>query len=200
MRRSCGFIAGQPSRTYGSGAALAVDLFVNGDARYTGLGNVLVTLPSPDTNTVALVRFERQSVYLNSLGAFANLRVWLPTGFGYRFTDTASRRLFGTIDFADVPLTQLLEPVSDLSVSPPIPGESLFACEETKPSWIEAMSLTWRIGTGVFEIGATGNLKYVRADELSQLETAPNNISAAWPHWTWRSCRRSCRTSTATRC
>jgi hypothetical protein len=168
-----GFIVGKPNHKYGTAVPLSIDLFVNGDARYTGVGNVPVNLPLQDTGQVARVRFQRQSAFLNTAGLFANVRVWLPTGFGYRFTDTTSRRVLGTIDFANVPLAQMLQPVTDLTVTPPVPGESIFACEESKPFWIAASSLTWHVNTGVFEMAVMGSPRYVRADELSQLESAP---------------------------
>jgi hypothetical protein len=167
---NAGFVTGQPGYTYGGGAPLPVDLFVNGDARYTGPGNVPLNVPGGGNDVAAHIRFQRLAAYLNTIGAFADLRVWLPTGFGYRVAGTSSRRVLGTLPFNGARLNQSLQPAADLTFAP---GGSFFACEETKPFWIEANNLIWRIGAGAIEIGASGNLQYVRRDELLLLEIAP---------------------------
>lgn len=163
-----GFIRDHAGHTYGSGAALPVVLRSNGDAEYTGAPNVAVNQPAPDTNRVANVRFERSSMFLNTAGAFGTVKVWLPSGFGYR-NDVNSRILLGTLSFGNLGLTQALLPISDPAYTPPV----LYGCEETKPLWFEGTELRWAVGSGRFGLKATGRAVYVRQQELARLRAAP---------------------------
>lgn len=162
------FIRDHPAHTYGSGAALPVLLRANGDAEYTGVPNVAVTQPAPDTNRVVNVRIERSGMFLNTAGAFANVKVWLPAGFGYRH-DVGSRILQGTLTFANLGLTQGLVPITDPSYAPPV----LYGCEETKPLWFEGSELRWSVAGGRFGLKSTGRAVYVRQQELDRLRAAP---------------------------
>lgn len=165
-----GFIEGSPAHTYGTGAALNVLLRNNGNAEYTGAANVAVSGPSPDTNTVSHVRFQRSGMVLNTGGAFAQLKVWLPAGFGYRF-DRASRVTLGTLDFYGVKLAQNLQPANAELVWTP-PG-GFWGAEETKPVWIEGQELWWVVALGHFNLKTTGRCEYVRSNELARLAAAP---------------------------
>ncbi len=163
-----GFIVGSPSHTYGTGAALSVLLRNNGDAEYTGAANVAVTGPSPDTNAVANVRFQRSGLVLNTGGGFANFKVWLPAGFGIRPLPN-SRITTGFLEFNNVKLAQTLHPApASLVFASPFWG-----AEETKPVWIEGSELTWTVANGRFAIKATGRAEYVRSNELARLAVAP---------------------------
>ncbi len=164
-----GFIEGSPAHTYGTGAALSVLLRNNGNAEYTGTPIVL-NGPTPDTNVVANVRFLRSGMGLNTSGAFAQVKVWLPAGFGYRF-DRASRITLGTLDFFSVKLAQnLLPAATELVFSPPA---GFWGAEETKPVWLEGQELRWVVATGHFLLKATGRCEYVRSNELARLAAAP---------------------------
>jgi hypothetical protein len=164
-----GFVVGKPAHTYGSGFPLPVNLGPNGDATFTGGFPVLLTTPVPDIDAINNVRFERLpgTTTLSTAGARSDIRLILPTGFGYR-ADTASRILTSTIDFPGVPLTQALAPAGDLTFAPAPP---IFACEETKPFWIETAAMNWLINQGQIMLAPTGVLKYVRKDELDSLES-----------------------------
>ncbi len=162
-----GFVIGKPDHTYGDGSSLGVFLRVNGDADYAGVGPVVLSAPSPDTNTLNQVTFERVVTQLSSSGAKADLKVNLPTGFGYR-EDMTSRILKSQFPFTGVELTQALEPTGDLTYP-----DLIYGCEETKPFWIEAKPTVWEIGAGRFVLGATSGVKYVRGDELAALAAAP---------------------------
>ena len=164
-----GFIEGSPAHTYGTGAALPVLLRNNGNAEYTGVP-IVPNLPTPDTNTVAHVRFERSAMVLNTSGAFAQVKVWLPAGFGYRF-DQASRMTLGTLDFYSVKLAQNLLPAAAELVF--APSTAFWAAEETKPIWIEGQELRWTVASGRFALKPTGRCEYVRRNELARLAAAP---------------------------
>lgn len=163
-----GMITGHATHTYGNGTALPVLLRGSGVADYAGFPNVPVTAPVPDTNTVANVRLQRSGLYLNTAGAFADLRVWLPSGFGYRH-DTHARLLQGILAFNAVSLSQALVPEADPVYSPPV----LYGCEETKPLWFEGTELRWGVADGRFRLKSTGRAEYVRREELNRLRAAP---------------------------
>jgi hypothetical protein len=164
-----GFVVGEPGFTYGNGTDLSVILRPNGNAELSA-GSVTLNPPVlPDFDDANNIRFERLTgtLVLNTSGAFSDIRLILPSGFGYRAT-TTSRVLNGTIDFPGVALTQALEPASNLTFAPAIP---VFACEETKPFWIETAAMTWLINPGEIKLAPTGVLQYVRRDELDSLES-----------------------------
>ncbi|HKS37530.1 MAG TPA: hypothetical protein VJW76_10100, partial [Verrucomicrobiae bacterium] len=164
-----GFVVGIPGFRYGDGTDLDVILRPNGNAELSS-GSVTLNPPAlPDSETANNIRFERLpgTLVLNTSGAFSDIRLILPTGFGYRAT-TTSRVLNGTMDFSGVALAQGLEPASDLTFAPAVP---VFACEETKPFWIETAAMAWLVSQGQIRLAPTGVLQYVRRDELDSLES-----------------------------
>ncbi|MBK9137495.1 MAG: hypothetical protein IPM17_01825 [Verrucomicrobia bacterium] len=163
-----GVIEGSPGHTYGTGAALPVVLRSNGNAEYTGAPSVAVSGPSPDTNAVANVRFQRSGMVLNTAGGFANFKVWLPSGFGIRPVPN-SRITTGFLEFNNVKLVQNLRPAS-----PDLVLASIFwGAEETKPVWIQGDELRWLVAGGRFVLKPTGRAEYVRSNELVRLSAAP---------------------------
>lgn len=163
-----GAIEGSASHIYGTGAALSVVLRSNGNAEYTGAANVAVTGPSPDTNAVANVRFQRSGMVLNTGGGFANFKVWLPAGFGIRPLPN-SRITTGFLEFSNVKLAQTLHPASASLVF----ASPFWGAEETKPVWIEGQELSWTVANGRFALKSTGRCEYVRSNELARLAAAP---------------------------
>jgi hypothetical protein len=128
-----GRLLGQPDYTYGDGSVLNVRLQSNGDA-FLSSGSVNVTGPVPDQSTYAGVRVQRSNLQLSTLGLSGSLKVWLPTGMGWR-ADTNRIFLQGTLDFAGAALDQSLDPIS-ASFSY-LPGPPFFVAEESKPLWFE---------------------------------------------------------------
>lgn len=168
-----GAIAANPEHLYGNGSVLNVTLRPDGVAEYVGPGNVQVVQPSPDQGVVANVRFLRVGMYLNNGGVFANLRVILPTGLGFRL-DINSRILKGTLLWSGQPLTQSLEPQASVLDKPAPPGTPFYICEESKPFWIEAKAVHWIVTDGDFDLDPTpAPPVYVRARELNRLESVP---------------------------
>lgn len=165
-----GTVEGSPSHTYGTGAALPVVLRSNGNAEYTGAADVAVTGPTPDTNEVSNVRFQRSNMVLNTGGGFANFKVWLPSGFGIRPAPN-SRITTGFLEFNSIKLAQSLHPAApELNFTSPA---GLWGAEETKPVWIEGQELRWMVDSGRFALKPTGRCEYVRSNELARLALAP---------------------------
>ena len=166
-----GFVTAAPGHTYSGAGPLNVNLNSSGDAFVTA-GSVVLSVPPPDNDSVANVRFQRGPVTLSPAGARADVKVTLPTGFGYRTNDTSSRVIFSMIQFANVPLDPSLDPASDLTFAP---GVALFAVEESKPAWLPASSILWHIAAGRFELASSGpGAVYVRRDEYSYLHSVSN--------------------------
>lgn len=162
-----GHIVGHPSHTYGNGANLDVRLLNNGNAVLNS-GSVQVNEPAPDLDEIANVRIERQNIVLDVNGAHGTVIATLPTGFGYRANITG-RLLSSKIAWPGVDLNQNLVPINDLTY-----GAPFFGCEESKPFWVGANSMTWQVSVGRFLIAPSGALHYVRAKEIAELEAEPN--------------------------
>jgi hypothetical protein len=166
-----GFLVGFPSHRYGNGADLPVNLLINGDAIFTG-GSVNVTQPVPDNGTNAYVRFQRTGLVLDTQGARSTVTVTLPTGFGYRLNPDG-RVLQSKLSWPNVRLTPQLAPANNLTYA-----TMHYACEETKPFLIQSSAMTWEIEAGRFVLAPMGQLIYVRAKELADLEAAPGLVTA----------------------
>lgn len=163
-----GVIVGHPEHRYGNGTPLPVVLRSSGDAEYLGQADVPVHAPTPDTSTVANVRLQRAGLALRNTGAYADLVVWLPSGFGYRFNQD-SRILQGTLAFNNRRLGQELAPDDGPRLTAPL----IYVCEETKPLWFEGTELAWDVPAGRFVFKPTGAVTYVRRPELARLRAAP---------------------------
>lgn len=123
--------------------------------------------PFPDKGDAAHVRFVRTHLRLAKSGGFGDFEVTLPTGFGWR-SDRSSRLLSRPkLKFAQLQFDQALLPAGN-----PRLNQTLFACEESKPFWIEASAMEWVVGEGRFSLQPLA-LHYVRAAELDALESAP---------------------------
>lgn len=171
-----GEILGQPGYNYGDGSALNVRLQSNGDA-FLSSGSAAVVGPTPDQNTYAGVRVDRSGMVLNTLGLFSNLKVWLPTGMGWR-ANTNRIFLNGTLDFANAELNQFLDPV--LTSFTYAPGPAFFVAEESKALWFEVGALTWTVANGRFTTAPTGSqAHYVRQDEFAYLASVAGFLSSS---------------------
>jgi len=159
-----GFILGNPAWTYGDGTDLLVRLLSNGDAELS-LGAVPLNIPN-DPTKVANVRFDYEQPLLRQSGLWADLRVYLPTGLGYR-TDLLARYIRPTILIEDVSLGQNLLPVLAQLVFAPAGG--IFVADETKPIWMPASSITWDVADGEFTVQTSGTPSHVRKKEYAEL-------------------------------
>ena len=165
-----GYVTAKADHTYAGGGPLSVDLYPNGDARVTG-GSVSLAGPSPDSDSIARVRFQRSTVTLSPSGGSATLRIWLPTGMGYRF-DTTSLKLLPTFSLPSVALTASLVPAADQTFSP---GGTIYAVEESKPVWLTTDRIVWHVASGQFDFPplATPPI-YVRSDAYAYLSSVSN--------------------------
>ncbi len=169
-----GYVTAKPDHTYFTWAALNVNLNPAGDAFVTS-GSVTLSVPPPDADTLANVKYERGPVTLSPSGAAAMVTVTLSTGFGYRTTnDPNNEIIFATIPFPGVPLTPALAPSIDLTFGT---GGTIYVAEESKPGWILTDRIIWRVATGKFETPALApGALYVRADEYAYLQSVSNNL------------------------
>jgi hypothetical protein len=167
-----GTINSSPSHSY-SGGPVIVNLNSAGTAFVTG-GSVAVSAPVPDADAVAGVRFQRGPITMNSGGANATVRVTLPTGFGYRTNNINSPVLYSQIQFGSTPLNGSLNPSVDLTF---MPGVTIYAAEEAKPSWLVTDRIVWFVSAGRFETAPIlQQAIYVRADEYALLQSVSNNL------------------------
>lgn len=175
-----GLVAGDSSHTYGSGAALDVRLLMNGDAILNS-GSVTLNAPVPDTDTLNNVSFTRGPITLSTSGARSDITASLPTGFGYTTniaTFAGLRRLFSTLDFSNVPLTQQLAPQNNLIFTP---GGTVVSAEESKAVWLLSSSIQWEVAGGLFSLGGTLSALHVRFFEYVNLFNNITNVNMAGP-------------------
>lgn len=164
-------VTGKPAWTFSGGGPFGVALLTNGNAIVTS-GSVVLSAPTPDNDSIARVNFRRGPITLNSSGAWADLRVMLPTGFGYRY-DTNSLVLNPAFLVSTVPLNASLAPFTDQTF---MPGPLLYTADETKPVWLPTDRLVWHVATGEFDVpGLAGDPPfYVRRDAYNQLVAVSN--------------------------
>lgn len=168
-----GYLIDSPNHTYGDGTALTVHLDSNGTSHYKGATTVVVTGPSPDTDSVNGVRFQRVGMQLNATGGTSSFAVWYPAGFGTRPTaDHVNRLLLPFAAFFNLPINGTLLPADN-----PVDSSPAWGCEETKPFLFRFNSQTWDIANGRFLFNPSGEIKYTRADELAALKAAPVSLS-----------------------
>lgn len=168
-----GYVTAKSTHTYSGAGPLSVSLRPNGDAQVTG-GFAILTAPSPDNDSVARVRFQRGPVTLSSAGASSSIKVTLPAGFSYRVSDINSLITSSTIQFGATPLNASLAPASDLTYNP---GVSIYAVEESKPSWIETSQILWRVAAGKFDMPPAGSgAIHVRRAEYLYLAGVSNSL------------------------
>ncbi len=164
-----GYVKTRSDQTYSGGGPLAVNLNSAGDAVVTA-GSVV--LSGPNTDTIAGVTFQRGSVTLTPAGAASDLKVTLPTGFGYRTNDINSQVLSAYLPFSSVPLDSSLSPASDLTY---LPGSPIYAVEESKPTWLLTDRILWHVSSGQFDLPPTGSgTIYVDAVPYATLQSVSN--------------------------
>ena len=152
-----GTIDGRTDYHYGNGTPLNVSLELNGDAIYLGNPAPTTVTLTPDNNparsgSINGVDFSRGSdVILDTSGAHGDVTATLPTGVGWT-SNRSSGLLTSQLDFAGLRLDQNLEPFGQDAVAT-FAANDFFLCEETKPVFIEASSLTWDFSSGRFSCG-----------------------------------------------
>jgi len=170
-----GFVVANPALVFGAGTDLAVRLRSTGNAELSS-GSVPVGAP-PQSFELSQVRVQLvPPLELDPEGLKGSLRVFLPTGSGYRL-DTASHFLRSSILFNDVLLGANLRATADSLVYNP-PG-GLFVAEDTRPFWFPASRLTWEIGQGRFRVQHPSNeILPVRRDEYAALAAATAQLAS----------------------
>lgn len=160
-----GFVNGSPSHTYGNGTPLNVTIKSNGDAVLLS-GSEMLALPTPDSDSLGNIAFDRTQVTISTNGAIGYLEAHFPTGFGYSF-DPTNRYLITEFPFLAVPLSQALRPTTNLVHNI---GFTIYGCAESKPVWIPFTGVTWLINQGQLDFATTGAALCVRGSEYSKLE------------------------------
>ena len=160
-------VDGLPGVTYGSGFGfLSVVLRADGVAVASGS---VTPNGSPGTGTLNGITFTRSSLTLNANGAHATLGVRLPTGLGFSSSKTDRTMSSAFTTNSTVTLDASFLPADDITWTPS-GGGVRYACEESKPLWIEINGFTWHIAEGTIEMLATSSVQYVRTPELDQLD------------------------------
>lgn len=183
-----GRMAAQPALTFGGGLPIAVALATNGTATNLN-GSFTVSVPQDARLTVAGIQYRPDLVTLNAQGlTVGTVEVWLPAGFGFQLDSTGDNR----------PVSRLLysrlrkglsgaESVWDNAIRPPVDLTFLpqdirldaagfrFA-EETKPFWMLAPSLAWRIDAGELRLQPSA-LEPVRRREDHALWAAFESVT-----------------------
>ena len=167
-----GDVTAKPDHTFAGAGPLSVSLQANGDAIVTA-GTVTLTGPAPDTGNLADVNFQRGPVTLSTAGASGNLKVTLPTGFGYRLNDTSNLVVSAFVTYPGVSLTAALSPASDLTYAPGVP---IYAVSDNKPVWFNVSQITWHVAAGSFDFPAVG-ATYVRQPEYAYLASVSNVLA-----------------------
>ncbi len=161
-----GSIPAIPGVTYGDGTDLSVRLLSNGDAVALSNSGPIVMPPGADTEVENVQVQLIAPASLTTNGLVSGLRVYLPTGMGFR-ANVAGHILQRSFKVASVPLGANLRPLSDVLFSP---GGPIFVVEETKPLWLRAGSILWQIDQGRFEVNVVPDgALHVRADKYATL-------------------------------
>ena len=169
-----GQVVGNPSHTYGTGAWLETHLFPDGHAELAS-GSVVLNAPSPDTDSIAKLNFQRGLVTLDNSGGRGDITLFLPPGFSYRTNNTSTLLTYARVVFRNVTMSPALDPAgSSLTYNP---GASLYFCEETKPVWLQADALVWGIASGQLAFTTVGaQAIYVRGEAYDRLMTRSNEM------------------------
>jgi hypothetical protein len=166
-----GTVTGSPSHLYGDGTPLDVRLYADGTAKLASGYVTLISLNSPDTDSVKGVNFRRSSVTLNSAGGWCDITATLPAGFGYSINDPKARIVEGTVPFTALQLDRYLKPMGSPAFAP-TGGGTLYCAEESKPLWMATELLIWEIANGKFTFQpqqVPTSVKYVRQDHYDYL-------------------------------
>jgi len=162
------YLATAPGFKFGGGAAFNVHLGANGVA--TNL-NGSFSLANPaqffETNGI---RYRLPVATLSAAGMVGSIEAWFPAGFGMAL-GTNTRAMMPFALRTNLALGPDLLPTS----SPVIFHAShygtnqLWFAEETKPFWIKAPQIMWRIPEGEFFISEAQALQFVRQQEDTDL-------------------------------
>ena len=164
-----------PGFKFGGGAAFNVNLGANGFA--TNL-NGSFSLANPtqffETNGI---RYRLPGATLSSTGMVGNLEAWFPAGFGLA-TSTNTRAMLPFASRTNLALGPDLLPTSVPVVftAAHYGTSELWFAEETKPFWIRAPQIVWRIPQGEFFISSAQALTFVRQQEDEDLYTERANL------------------------
>jgi hypothetical protein len=170
-----GHLAKGPGITFGGGAAFNVKLGVNGNAtNIDGAFSLTGTNQFFETNHI---RFSLPGAVLNASGLLASeFRVWLPTGVGMS-PSPELRIMTPFLSRTNLVLGPDLLPASPVTFTAAnYITNRLWFSDETKPCWIGADQIDWRIPQGEFYIPAAQQLKFVRQDEDDTLFLQRTNL------------------------
>lgn len=168
-----GVVTFQSDHGYLGAGPISASLNSAGDAN-VAVGSASINAPSPDTDSLARVRFTRGPMTLTPTGTKADLTVLLPGGMGYRTNDINTKIIKPSILFPAVPMTTRLNPSSDLTYAP---GGTIYFAEESKPVWMLTDKIIWHIGSGKFDFPSTGvGAVHVRALEYITLNSVSNSL------------------------
>ena len=167
-----GRVLNRPEVTFGGGAAINVDLAVDGTA--TNL-NGTYTIANTAPFTTAGIRAQLFGS-LTPSGALATFYyAYLPTGLGAQI-DPEVRAQYPFLVARNLPLNPFLLPTSDPVVFTPdglVPGATTFYfAEETKPVLFTSPTIDWNVAAGQFYIPEATTLEFVRQSEDDALTAA----------------------------
>jgi len=169
-----GYLASKPDHTYGDGTPLNAVLLSNGDA----ISSTTVTLngPTPDTDCIQNICFQRTSLNLSTNGASGFLVMTLPAGFSVGI-DPSYHLTLGALEYANTALDANLQPTS-ISLDT---GGPLYGVQETLPYWFAAPSLTWLVSAGQIQLNVTSGVfvRQVEDDALTSLQPTLNEPNSA---------------------
>ncbi len=166
-----GYLPERPELTYGDGTPLPVHIFNNGDALYVGTAALILKGSINGHYPVGNARFgfARLELGQNGLSAF-DAYAGLPAGSGFA-VDPVTRLYQGRLPLGRVDLGGNGLPkqgaftlkAADLGL------RALWFHDEGLPLRLRTDSITWRPGSGEFEIGA-GDWIFTRDAELAFVE------------------------------
>jgi len=172
LNTAAGYVSAAPDHTYAGAGPLNVNLDTLGNA-YVTAGSVTLSAPAPDKDSIARVNYQRGPVTLTPAGGSANMTATLPAGFGYRTGDVSSPVVQGSLFFSSVALSPALAPSA--AVMTYLPGSTVYAAEESKPSWLVSDRIHWRVNAGTFDL-PNATAMSVRANAFAYLQSVSNNL------------------------
>ncbi len=167
-----GHLTGFPQHTFGDGAARDAWVYVNGDVRIMPGSSYAVTAPVPDNSLLNGICFVRTNLVLSDAGARSAVQLKFPTGFSIGGSSEL-RLTIGRLGFGSRELNSNLEPVERLLTF----NAPIYGVEETKPFWIHAPRLEWRLDDGQIVLPSPDALVYVRQLEDDRLDGARSTLT-----------------------
>jgi hypothetical protein len=169
LQISSGGIPGFPNHFFSG--TFTVSLNGSNDAQVVS-GSAVVTTSTPDTGTVANVRYLRKPITLSTAGASTNLEVWFPAGFGVLLRtsnepdfsgaiwpkgSTGSQSLGANLLPTSASITMTPQNVRDGNYTP-VGTEhvtGMYGVHEQIPYWMLTNNITWNIQAGTFTLPTT---------------------------------------------